>query len=56
MVLRFPKVLDYIDGIAVHYYTDQFVSPTIFDFVTSTHPDKFILATEAAEGILSQIY
>ncbi|XP_034827997.1 lysosomal acid glucosylceramidase-like [Maniola hyperantus] len=50
MLTYHPKALDYIDGLGVHYYTDKFVPPQIFDTVTLTHPEKFILATEACEG------
>ncbi|XP_023943786.2 lysosomal acid glucosylceramidase [Bicyclus anynana] len=45
-----PEALNYIDGLGVHYYTDKFVPPAVFETVTLTHPDKFILATEACEG------
>ncbi|XP_050353513.1 lysosomal acid glucosylceramidase-like isoform X2 [Nymphalis io] len=50
MFSRYPKALDYIDGIAVHYYTDKFVPAAVFKAVTLTHPDKIILSTEACEG------
>ncbi|CAH2094054.1 unnamed protein product [Euphydryas editha] len=46
----YPKILDYIDGLGVHYYTDKFVPAIVFETVTKTHPEKFILATEACEG------
>lgn len=51
MMKYYPKVLDYVDGIAVHYYTDKFVPALVFETVTKTHPEKFILSTEACEGI-----
>ncbi|KAI5635677.1 glycosyl hydrolase family 30 TIM-barrel domain-containing protein [Phthorimaea operculella] len=50
MIKQHPKVLDYIDGVGVHYYTD-FIAPA---FILSKHaekyPEKFIIATEACEG------
>lgn len=45
-----PKALDYIDGVGVHYYADKVVPASILNVVSETHPDKFILATEACEG------
>lgn len=55
MLTYHPKALEYVDGLAVHYYTDKFVPPAIFDAVTLTHPEKFILATEACEGIYDKV-
>ncbi|XP_050667008.1 lysosomal acid glucosylceramidase-like isoform X2 [Leptidea sinapis] len=47
---EYPEVLQYIDGIGVHFYGDK-VSPAHYlDMVTNKYPDKFILATEACEG------
>ncbi|XP_041972484.1 lysosomal acid glucosylceramidase isoform X2 [Aricia agestis] len=50
MLRETPNALDYIDGIGVHYYTDQFVPAVIFETVTKTYPNKFIIGTEACEG------
>lgn len=50
MVAKNPKTLDYIDGIAVHYYTDFITPAYILTEVSKAFPDKFILATEACEG------
>ncbi|XP_026489083.2 lysosomal acid glucosylceramidase-like [Vanessa tameamea] len=50
MFARYPKALDYVDGMAVHYYTDSIIPAAVFDAITLTHPEKFILATEACEG------
>ncbi|KPI93190.1 Glucosylceramidase [Papilio xuthus] len=45
-----PKALEYIDGVGVHFYADKVVPASILNVVSNTHPDKFILATEACEG------
>ncbi|XP_050667067.1 lysosomal acid glucosylceramidase-like [Leptidea sinapis] len=50
LIMEHPEALKYIDGIAVHYYTDKFSPADILDLVTKNHPDKFILGTEACEG------
>ncbi|XP_050667046.1 lysosomal acid glucosylceramidase-like isoform X1 [Leptidea sinapis] len=50
IVKKYPKALKYIDGIAVHYYSDGKFAPHILDEVAKTHPEKFILCTEASEG------
>ncbi len=44
------KTYDYIDGIAVHWYLDSFVSPKILDTTNDLFPDKFIFGTEACAG------
>ncbi|XP_066942035.1 lysosomal acid glucosylceramidase-like [Macrobrachium rosenbergii] len=49
-VLNGTEALKYVDGIAVHWYSDGSVSP---EKLTSTHekfPDYFILGTEACQG------
>lgn len=50
MVEEYPKVLDWIDGVAVHWYGDKFISPELLKLVTEKFPNKFVLATEACEG------
>ena len=55
LVAEHPKVLDYIDGIAVHYYTDFITPAAVISEVGKLYPDKFIIATEACEGIYSVI-
>ncbi|XP_064121704.1 lysosomal acid glucosylceramidase-like [Macrobrachium nipponense] len=49
-VLNDPIAAQYVDGIALHWYMDQYFEP---GRLTSTHelyPDYFILGTEACEG------
>ncbi|XP_018012609.1 lysosomal acid glucosylceramidase [Hyalella azteca] len=49
-ILEDPETYKYVDGIAVHWYSDNNDYP---DRLTSTHdlfPDKFLLYTESCEG------
>lgn len=48
-----PIAASYVDGCGVHYYTDQFVNPDVLSITHYDFPDKFILATEGCEGIIS---
>lgn len=50
LVAEHPKVLEYVDGIAVHYYTDFLTPASILSEVAKSFPNKFIIATEACEG------
>uniref|UniRef100_A0A2A4K8P8 Glucosylceramidase n=1 Tax=Heliothis virescens TaxID=7102 RepID=A0A2A4K8P8_HELVI len=52
MIKEHPKVLDYIDGIAVHYYTDFITPAAVLTEVSKSYPEKFIIATEACEGTM----
>ena len=42
--------LNYVDGLAVHWYWDSFVSPSLLDEANEKFPDKFIISTEACPG------
>ncbi|XP_028157457.1 lysosomal acid glucosylceramidase-like [Ostrinia furnacalis] len=44
-----PRALDYIDGIAIHYY-GNFFPPAILRNLQNRYPDKMLLSTEACEG------
>ncbi|XP_026747404.1 glucosylceramidase-like [Trichoplusia ni] len=44
-----PKSIDYLDGIAVHWY-GNFFPPQTLSLIQNRYPDKIILATEACEG------
>ncbi|XP_075983909.1 lysosomal acid glucosylceramidase-like [Anticarsia gemmatalis] len=50
MVREHPDVLKYIDGIAVHYYTDFIAPAALLSQLTKFYPDKFIISTEACQG------
>lgn len=46
-VLHDPKASEYISGIAVHWYFDWLVGPSVLNYTHNLFPDKFIMATEA---------
>jgi glucosylceramidase len=53
-VFEDERALKYVDGIAVHWYTDRwFPLPDALDTVHEEYPDKFILYTEACTGEIS---
>lgn len=45
-----PKAIDFIDGMAVHWYWDQLIGATVIDRFHSQFPDKIILNTESSDG------
>lgn len=51
-----PKALEYVDGIGVHFYTDEIIPANVFAPVSRQYPDKFIISTEACEGIYLTTY
>lgn len=42
------RTREYIDGIAVHWYLDEYSSPDLLDQTKRIFPEKFILGTEAS--------
>lgn len=44
-----PKSIDYIDGIAIHYY-GNFFPASILTALHNRYPGKILLSTEACEG------
>ncbi|XP_072941975.1 lysosomal acid glucosylceramidase-like [Epargyreus clarus] len=46
-----PKSMDYVDGIAVHYY-GNFVPAHILTMIQRRYPNKILLSTEACEGAM----
>ena len=40
----------YVDGTAVHWYSDQWVGPGVMSETQALFPDKFLLYTEGCEG------
>lgn len=46
-VLVDAKASQYISGIAVHWYFDWLIGPSVLNYTHNLFPDKFILATEA---------
>ncbi|CAN7949891.1 unnamed protein product, partial [Ixodes pacificus] len=49
-VLGDADAAKYVQGVAVHWYADEFVGPWVLDKTHDNFPDKFILATEACRG------
>ncbi|KAM3959512.1 LOW QUALITY PROTEIN: lysosomal acid glucosylceramidase-like [Aphomia sociella] len=50
LLMEYPEALQYIDGIAVHYYGDISTPPGILKRLSETYEDKFVLSTEACTG------
>ncbi|XP_050045342.1 lysosomal acid glucosylceramidase-like [Dermacentor andersoni] len=50
VVLSDDEAARYVHGVAVHWYMDKLIGPSVLDEVQETYPDKFILATEACTG------
>ncbi|CAK1541493.1 unnamed protein product [Leptosia nina] len=46
-----PETQDFVDGLAVHYYFDNNFNTIILDEINKLYPSKFIINTEASEGI-----
>ncbi|CAG4951416.1 unnamed protein product [Parnassius apollo] len=46
-----PKSIEYIDGIAIHYY-GNYVPATILSTLQEKYPNKILLSTEACEGAM----
>ena len=49
-MLEDPDSNKYIDGIAMHWYDDQYVGPSVLNDTHNVDPTKFMLYTEACEG------
>lgn len=47
-----PKSMDYVDGIAIHYY-GNFFPAQILTQLQQRYPNKILLSTEACEGNFS---
>ncbi|XP_026740601.1 glucosylceramidase-like [Trichoplusia ni] len=50
LVLLFPGALEYLDGVAVHYYMNKYVPATILSQAMEGYPGKFVIATEICAG------
>jgi glucosylceramidase len=44
------KTLDYVDGIAIHWYMGMVAPPTMMVQTHKNYPDLFMLSTEACNG------
>lgn len=45
-----PNSLNYIDGLAVHWYWDDIFGPELIDTTLKMMPDKLLINTEACVG------
>uniref|UniRef100_A0A4D5RNY4 Glucosylceramidase n=1 Tax=Ixodes scapularis TaxID=6945 RepID=A0A4D5RNY4_IXOSC len=50
VVLGDPEAAKFVQGVAVHWYANDYMGPWVLDKTHNNFPDKFILATEACEG------
>lgn len=50
MASAYADSIDYIDGMAVHWYWDQIVPPSLLDQAHAAYPDKLLLNTESCDG------
>ncbi|XP_034242145.1 lysosomal acid glucosylceramidase-like [Thrips palmi] len=50
IVFSYKNASAYVDGIALHWYTNYFTPLLGLDMSHENHPDKFILGTEASSG------
>lgn len=48
--------MDYISGVAVHWYWNDFVSPRPIEQLHSQFPDKYFVSTEACIGNIMIIF
>lgn len=39
-----------MDGIALHWYSDDWTGPSVMDETQAMFPDKFLLYTESCDG------
>ena len=47
-----PQALQYVSGVAVHWYLDSVVPINVLDFTHDLQPDRFIFGSEACNGDL----
>lgn len=50
MKLGASNAMDFVSGLAVHWYWDRFIPPTVLDLARDKYPDKILLNTESALG------
>lgn len=50
MKLGASNAMDFVSGLAVHWYLDRFVTPLLLDEAHKKYPDKIILNTESTIG------
>ncbi|CAK1590498.1 unnamed protein product [Parnassius mnemosyne] len=52
IINNYPEVLDYIDGIALHFYYDTSTPVQVLKNLQRRYPELFVIATEACRGNL----
>lgn len=45
-----PKSVEYLDGIALHWYWDKMAPPSLLDTTKEKYPDKLIINSESSLG------
>lgn len=45
-----PKIMEYVSGLAVHWYWDRLISPSLLDQTHNKYPEKILLNTESCIG------
>lgn len=49
------KALEYIDGLGIHWYMNQYFPIVLADITHGVFKDKFLIGTEASSGNISFI-
>uniref|UniRef100_A0A2A4K975 Glucosylceramidase n=1 Tax=Heliothis virescens TaxID=7102 RepID=A0A2A4K975_HELVI len=52
LVLVYPETLQYLDGVAVHYYMNSYTPPHVLSQAMENYPGKFVIATEISAGAM----
>ncbi|CAG5024581.1 unnamed protein product [Parnassius apollo] len=52
IIKNYPEVMDYIDGLAVHFYYDKSTPVQTLKDLHGRYPELFVIATEACNGYL----
>ncbi|CAD0204506.1 unnamed protein product [Chrysodeixis includens] len=52
LVLLYPDVVDYFDGVAIHWYLNKVTPASTVTAIMKDYPDKFVISTEACNGAL----
>lgn len=51
-ILKTNEAKNLVSGIGAHWYFDWLTSPNTLDKTNNLYPDKFIIYTEASEGLV----
>ncbi|CAD0204507.1 unnamed protein product [Chrysodeixis includens] len=50
LISIYPDLVDYFDGVALHWYYNRYVNASTITRVMRDYPDKFVISTEACTG------